>query len=114
MDHAVLDINFQARYHGNRGKITNDCIARRPPDLADHRSPQNSEMDDRQLTFKEDEITRMLNRAFDLFREGDFGAAERELEEALRIDFEYPDVTSSLKCANSSATTPSSPPLGDA
>jgi tetratricopeptide (TPR) repeat protein len=57
-------------------------------------------MDDRQLTFKEDEITRMLNRAFDHFRDGSFEEAERVLEEALEIDFDYPDVASSLKCAS--------------
>ena len=56
-------------------------------------------MEEKQLTFKEDEITRMLNRAFDLFREGAFADAETELEAALAIDFDYPEVSSSLKCA---------------
>jgi tetratricopeptide (TPR) repeat protein len=56
-------------------------------------------MEEKQLTFKEEEITRMLNRAFDLFREGEFSDAEAQLEKALAIDFDYPDLSSSLKCA---------------
>ena len=57
-------------------------------------------MDEKQLTFKEDEISRMLNHAFDLFREGQFARAEEELEGALRVDFDYPELASSLKSAH--------------
>ncbi len=57
-------------------------------------------MEEKQLTFKEDEISQMLNHAFDLFREGRFPEAAAQLEKVLRIDFDYPDVTASLKCAN--------------
>ncbi len=57
-------------------------------------------MEEKQLTFKEDEISQMLNHAFDLFREGRFPEAASQLEKVLRIDFDYPDVTASLKCAN--------------
>jgi len=57
-------------------------------------------MEEKQLTFKEDEIAQMLNHAFDLFREGRFPEAAAQLEKVLRIDFDYPDVTASLKCAN--------------
>ena len=57
-------------------------------------------MEEQQLTFKEDEISQMLNHAFDLFRDGRFPEAAVQLEKVLRIDFDYPDVTASLKCAN--------------
>jgi tetratricopeptide (TPR) repeat protein len=57
-------------------------------------------MSDNQLAFKEDEIIRILNHVYDLFREGHFTEAAQELEKALKIDYEYPGITSSLKCAN--------------
>ena len=55
---------------------------------------------DRQLAFKDDEVIKILNNVYSLFREGQFSESIGRLEEALKIDYEYPGVTSSLKCAN--------------
>jgi tetratricopeptide (TPR) repeat protein len=53
-----------------------------------------------QLTFKENEIMQILNRAYLHFKEGAFPPAIEQLERALSIDFEYSDVVNALKCAN--------------
>ena len=57
-------------------------------------------MKDKQLVFKDDEIIQILNFVYSLFKKGQFADAIEKLEKALRIDYEYPGVPSSLKCAN--------------
>ena len=57
-------------------------------------------MTDKQLAFKDDELIRILNRVYDLFRDGRIPEASASLEEALKIDFDYPGVTAAMKCAN--------------
>jgi tetratricopeptide (TPR) repeat protein len=54
---------------------------------------------DKQVSGKNEEISKILNRVFNHFREGLFEEAIDLLEEALKIDFEYYGVTSALKCA---------------
>ncbi|MBN1698708.1 MAG: tetratricopeptide repeat protein [Spirochaetales bacterium] len=54
---------------------------------------------DKQISGKNEEISRILNRVFNHFREGHFEEAIDLLEEALKIDFEYFGVTAALKCA---------------
>jgi tetratricopeptide (TPR) repeat protein len=44
-------------------------------------------------------INTLLSSAYRLFRGGDFSDAERDLEEALSIDFDHREVLSALKCA---------------
>ena len=55
---------------------------------------------EKQLSFGDDEVIRILNSVYVHFREGRFSDATEKLERALRIDFEYPGITSSLKCAD--------------
>jgi tetratricopeptide (TPR) repeat protein len=55
---------------------------------------------DKQLVFQDDEIVKILNEIYALFKRGRFSEAIEPLEGALKIDFDYPGVTSSLKCAN--------------
>ena len=57
-------------------------------------------MTDKQLAFKGDDVIRILNYAYSLFKRGQFSESIEKLEKALSIDYEYPGVTSSLKCAN--------------
>ena len=57
-------------------------------------------MTDKQLSFKDDELIKTLNRVYGLFRKGEFAKAIAHLEEALKIDYDYPGITSALKCAN--------------
>ncbi len=57
-------------------------------------------MSEKQLAFKDDEVVRILNNVYNLFKEGRFAETRERLEQALKIDFEYPGVTSSLKYAN--------------
>jgi tetratricopeptide (TPR) repeat protein len=57
-------------------------------------------MSEKQLAFKDDEIIKILNYVYNLFKEGRFADSIERLEQALKIDFEYPGVTASLKCAN--------------
>lgn len=57
-------------------------------------------MAERQLTFKENEIIQILNKAYLNFREGQFREAAAHLERALTVDFDSVDVTNALKCAN--------------
>lgn len=47
-----------------------------------------------------EEIVKILNSVYEKFIEGLFEDAIELLEEALKIDFEYPGVTTALKCAN--------------
>ncbi len=54
---------------------------------------------DKQLAFKGDEVIKILNGVYSLFKEGQFEESVARLEEALKIDYDYPGVTSSLKCA---------------
>ena len=57
-------------------------------------------MTDKQLSFKDNELIKIMNQVHGLFQEGRFIKATEELEKAHGIDFDYPGVTSSLKCAN--------------
>ncbi len=57
-------------------------------------------MAEMQLTFKESEIIQILNKVYLSFKEGKFQESIKLAEEALVIDFEYPDVSNALKCAN--------------
>lgn len=57
-------------------------------------------MTEKQLTFRDDDIAQILNRVYVSFKDGAFGPAIELLEKALAIDFEDPDVTNALKCAN--------------
>ena len=57
-------------------------------------------MTDKQLSFKDNELIKIMNQVHGFFQEGKFKKAAEELEKALGIDFDYPGVTSSLKCAN--------------
>jgi len=57
-------------------------------------------MIDKQLAFKDDELIKILNRVYGLFRQGGFSEASERLEEALKIDFDYPGVTAAMKCCN--------------
>jgi tetratricopeptide (TPR) repeat protein len=57
-------------------------------------------MTDKQLSFKDDELIKTLNRVYALFKKGEFAKAIVRLEEALKIDYDYPGITAALKCAN--------------
>ena len=57
-------------------------------------------MPEKQLAFKDDEVVKILNNVYNLFKKGRFVETRDRLEQALKIDFEYPGVTSSLKYAN--------------
>ncbi len=57
-------------------------------------------MAEKQLTFKENEIIQILNKVYLNFKSGLFKESITLLERALSIDFEYPDVATTLKCAN--------------
>jgi tetratricopeptide (TPR) repeat protein len=53
-----------------------------------------------QLTFRDNEVIKLLNEVYILFKEGKFEETKEKLNTALKIDFEYPGVATSLKCAN--------------
>jgi tetratricopeptide (TPR) repeat protein len=53
-----------------------------------------------QVSVKNEETAKILNRVYKLFKEGLFDESIKLLDEALRIDFEDPEVTSALKYAN--------------
>jgi tetratricopeptide (TPR) repeat protein len=55
---------------------------------------------DNQTSVNNEETVKILNRVYRLFKEGLFEEAIKLLEEALKIDFEDPQITSALKCAN--------------
>ncbi len=57
-------------------------------------------MSEKQLTIKGDDVIRILNHVYILFREGNFTDSIIELENALKIDFEYPGIIIAMKCAN--------------
>jgi tetratricopeptide (TPR) repeat protein len=57
-------------------------------------------MAEKQLTFKENEISQTLNRVYLNFKVGQFKEASTLLEKALEVDFESTDVTNALKAAN--------------
>ncbi len=57
-------------------------------------------MTEKQLTFKENEIIQILNKVYLNFKEGLFKESIPLLEEAITIDFEYPDITAAIKCTN--------------
>jgi len=57
-------------------------------------------MSEEQLTIKGDDVIRILNHVYSLFKEGNFTDSILELENALKIDFEYPGIIIALKCAN--------------
>ncbi|MBN1648983.1 MAG: tetratricopeptide repeat protein [Spirochaetales bacterium] len=44
-------------------------------------------------------VSKILTAVLSLFNEGDFARAEAELEEALAIDYEHPDVLCAMRCA---------------
>ncbi len=54
-------------------------------------------MVDRQLSFKEEKISEILNTVIGKLKSGDFEESVVLLEKALSMDFEYPGVSSSLK-----------------
>jgi tetratricopeptide (TPR) repeat protein len=57
-------------------------------------------MSEEQLTIKGDDVIRILNHVYTLFKDGNFKESITELENALKIDFEYPGIIIALKCAN--------------
>lgn len=57
-------------------------------------------MNDKQLTFRDNEIIQILNKVYLKFKEGLFQESVELLEKALAIDFEYNYVSGALKCAN--------------
>ncbi len=57
-------------------------------------------MTDKQLSFKEEKITELLNEVSSLLREDRYEEAITLLERGLKIDFEYPGIATSLKIVN--------------
>lgn len=57
-------------------------------------------MSEEQLTINGDDVIRILNHVYTLFKDGNFKDSISELENALKIDFEYPGIITALKCAN--------------
>lgn len=55
---------------------------------------------DNQTSVNNEETVKILNRVYRLFKEGLFEETIGLLEEAITIDFENPQITSALKCAN--------------
>ena len=53
-----------------------------------------------QLTFKEDEVIQILNKVYLNLRDGLFEKAIELLDEALKVDLEYPGIPATLKCAS--------------
>ncbi len=57
-------------------------------------------MTDKQLSFKEEKITEILNEVTTLLKEDNYEEVIGLLERGLKIDFEYPGIASSLKAVN--------------
>jgi len=49
---------------------------------------------------RNDEIIRILHKVYQNFMDGSFDEAVLLLEEALKVNYEYEEITSALKCAN--------------